>query len=206
MVVDPLPSFLGPDVDTRRAGKIRPVLDALSRLAKKHGCCILLIRHLNKASAGRALYRGSGGIDLSAAARSELLAGHAANDKKQFALVHLKSNLGPYGASLGYAIGDKGLSWTGESDLTADDLLAPESHRPQGEAMAEAKDFLLTTLSQGPRLVNQLKTEAAEAGISFMTLKRAKKQLKIGSKKIGQSGPSEWSLPEGAQGSSTQDT
>jgi hypothetical protein len=60
MVVDPIQSFLGP-VDTYRANKIRPVLDGLALLAKKHGCCILLLRHLTKGATGRGIYRGSGG-------------------------------------------------------------------------------------------------------------------------------------------------
>jgi hypothetical protein len=204
MIFDPIQSFLGASVDTYRANKIRPVMDDLSRLAKKHGCCILLLRHLTKGATRRGIHRGSGGIDLSAAVRSELLAGHAANDPKQFALVHTKSNLGQKGVSLGYAIGPDGFGWTGESNLTDQDLLAPESHRAQGEAMTEAKDFLLSTLSHGPCMANQVFAEAKELYIKEITLKRAKKKLNIQAKKDGQSGPWLWSLPEGVQTPHTQ--
>jgi len=203
VVFDPIQSFLGATLDTYRANKIRPVLDDLSRLAQKYGCCMLLLRHLTKGATGRAIHRGSGGIDLSAAVRTEFLAGNAANDPKHFALVHTKSNLGQTGVSLGYAIGPDGFGWTGESKLTAHDHLTPESHRAEGQAMTEAKDFLVTTLSQGPRMASQVIAELKEAGISTITWKRAKKELKIQSEKIGQSGPFEWSLPEGYQVSGT---
>jgi hypothetical protein len=197
MVFDPIQSFLGADVDTYRANKIRPVMDALALLAKKHGCCILLLRHLTKGVTGRGIYRGSGGIDLSAAARTELLAGHAANDPKQYTLVHAKSNLGQRGVSLSYAMGPKGFGWTGESKLKASDLLAPESHRAAGGAITEAKQFLLSTLAEGPRLANEMLAEAEQAGIKPATLHRAKGELGVESKKIGLSDGWMWSLPEG---------
>jgi hypothetical protein len=132
IVFDPIQSFLGADVDSYRANKIRPVMDDLSRLARKYGCCMLLLRHLTKGATARAIYRGSGGIGLSAAARTELLAGHAANSPDQYALVHTKSNLSQKGVSLGYAIGPDVFGWTGVSKLTEHDLLAPESHRAAG--------------------------------------------------------------------------
>jgi hypothetical protein len=204
IVFDPIQSFLGANVDTYRANKIRPVLDALALLAKKHGCCVLLLRHLTKAGTGRGIYRGSGGIDLSAAARSELLAGHAANNPAQFALVHTKSNLGQKGVSLGYAIGPDGFGWTGESKLTDHDLLAPESHRAAGGAIIEAKQFLLSMLAAGPRLANEMHAEAKQAGIKPATLHRAKGELGVKSDKIGLSDGWMWLLPESDHVSHTQ--
>lgn len=198
MVVDPIQSFLGADVDTHRANETRPVMDDLSRLAKEHKCCILLLRHLSKAPTGRAIYRGLGSIDFTGAARTELLAGCSSADPTQYALVHTKSNLGQKGDSLGYAIGAKGFCWTGESTLTAMDLLSPESSREVGEAVTEAKQFLLSALAHGARIVSEVIADAQQAGISKVTLKRAKKELKVFSSKNGLSGGWKWSLAEGS--------
>jgi RecA-family ATPase len=198
MVVDPIQSFLGSDVDTHRANETRPIMDDLSRLAKDHECCILLLRHLSKASTGRAIYRGQGSIDFTGAVRTELLAGCSSHDPKQYALVHEKSNLGPKGPSLGYTLGAKGFSWTGESTLKAIDLLSPESGGKAGEALTEAKDFLLSALAQGPRIGTEVIAEAQQEGISTMTLKRAKKELKVVSKKLGLSEGWKWFLSEGS--------
>jgi hypothetical protein len=137
-----------------------------------------------------------GAIDLSAAARSELLAGHAANDPEQYALVHTKTNLGPKGVSLGYSIGES-FSWTGVSKLTERDLLAPESHRAEGGAISEAKQFLFSTLAEGPRKAGEVHAEAQEAGIKPATLTRAKGELGVESKKCGLSAGWMWLLPDG---------
>ncbi len=48
MVVDPIQSYLGAEVDAHRSNETRPVMDGLSRLAEEFGCCILLARHLSK--------------------------------------------------------------------------------------------------------------------------------------------------------------
>jgi hypothetical protein len=206
MVVDPIQSFLGADVDTHRANETRPMMDELSRLAKEHNCCILLLRHLSKASTGRAIYRGLGSIDFTGAVRTELLAGCSSTDPTHYALVHTKSNLGEKGVSLGYTIGAEGFSWTGESKLTAIDLLSPESSGQAGEALTEAKEFLLNALAQGPRLGNEVIAEAQQAGISKATLKRARKELKVLSKKSDLSGGWKWSLAEGSQAFSNTET
>jgi hypothetical protein len=200
VIVDPLQSYLGADVDAHRSNETRPVMDGLSRLAEEHICGILLVRHLGKAQTGRAIHRGLGSIDLSAAVRTELLAGCSPDDRAQRALVQEKSSLGQFGPSLGYIIeADGTFRWTGESELTAAALLAPESNDEETGAMAEAKDFLSSALAQGARPAKDVEAEARQEGISERTLKRAKKVLGVQSRKSGMSDGWEWSLPEGGQ-------
>jgi hypothetical protein len=101
VIVDPIQSYLGAGVDLHRSNETRPVLDGLAKLAEKHGCAILLLRHLSKQSGGKAIHRGLGSIDLSGAVRSEMLAGSLPDDPEARALVHIKSNVGPYGRTRG---------------------------------------------------------------------------------------------------------
>ena len=96
-------------------------MDGLGRLAREHNCCVLMVRHLSKGSGGRAIHRGLGSIDFTAAARTELIAGSAADDPDSRALVQIKSNLGKFGDSLGYTVGERGFAWTGKSNLTSSD-------------------------------------------------------------------------------------
>ena len=200
VIVDPIQSYLGAEVDAHRSNETRPVMDGLSRLADEHICGILLVRHLGKAQTGRAIHRGLGSIDLSAAVRTELLAGCSPDDPAQRALVQEKSNLGQFGPSLGYTIEANGtFRWTGESKLTAAALLAPESNEEETGAMAEAKDFLSNALGQDARPAKDVEAEARQEGISERTLKRAKKVLGVQSRKSGMSDGWEWSLPEGSQ-------
>jgi DNA repair protein RadA/Sms len=200
VIVDPIQSYLGADVDAHRSNETRPVLDGLARLAEEHKCCILLVRHLGKAQTARAIHRGLGSIDLTGAVRTELIAGSAPNDATQRALVQVKSNLGQFGASIGYTIAADGtFRWTGESQLTASAILAPELHGENPGPLAEAKDFLSNILTRSPRSANDVHAEAHQRGLSDRTLKRAKAELGVVSRKQTMYGVWEWSLPEGGQ-------
>jgi AAA domain-containing protein/DnaB helicase-like protein len=200
LIVDPIQSYLGADVDAHRSNETRPLMDGLSRLAEEHDCCTELVRHLGKAQTSRAIHRGLGSIDLTGAVRTELLAGCSPNDPGQRAIVQVKSNLGQLGPSLGYTIeADGAFRWTGESPLTASAILSPELHGEEAGAMTDAKDFLVTALAQGTRPAKDVQTEARQEGISERTLKRAKKELRVRSQKCGMSGKWQWSLPEEGQ-------
>ena len=66
--------------------------------------------------------------------------------------------------------------------MSADDLLQV----PIGEdksALDEAKDFLIAELTDGAKSFKAIEANARECGISQKTLERAKKELKIESKK-----------------------
>jgi hypothetical protein len=65
--------------------------------------------------------------------------------------------------------------------------------------LREAVAFLVDVLADGPRKATEINEEAKQCGITPITLKRAKVKLKIDSTKVGLSGPSYWSLPEGDQ-------
>ncbi len=200
VIVDPIQSYLGAEVDAHRSNETRPIMDGLSRLAEEQHCCILLVRHLCKAQTGRAIHRGLGSIDLTGAVRTELIAGCSPDDPAQRALVQVKSNLGPFGPSLGYSIeGDGKFRWTGESQLTASAILAPESESGETGAAAEAEAFLLNTLTHGARPQQEIESEARQEDISRRTLTRAKKRLGVQSRKTSMTGAWEWLLPEGGQ-------
>jgi hypothetical protein len=200
VIVDPIQSYLGAQVDAHRSNETRPVMDGLSRLAETFQCLVLLLRHLGKARASRAIHQGLGSIDLTGAVRSELMAGCKADDPTERAIVHVKSNLGESGPSLGYVIdADGSFRWTGESDLTASALLSPESGVEDAGALEEAEDFLANTLGGSARSVNEILVEAQRLGISKRTLKRAKKSKGVQSRKGGMTGGWEWALPEGCQ-------
>lgn len=90
VIVDPIQSYLGANVDLHRSNETRPVLDGLAKLAEAHGCAVLLLRHLSKQSGGKAIHRGLGSIDLTGAVRSEMLAGSLPDDPESRALVRVR--------------------------------------------------------------------------------------------------------------------
>jgi hypothetical protein len=192
-VIDPIQSYFGSSVDIHRSNQTRPVLDGLAWLASRHRCCILLIRHLAKASSNRAIHRGLGSIDLTGAIRSELLAGNAPQDPKRRALVHIKTNLGPLGPSQGFSIDQNGFGWTGDSSLTAAEILSPEKGFSDISAIQHAVEFLSKILASGNRAVNEILEEGSSLGISERTLMRAKARLGVKSRKGGIGW--EWAFP-----------
>ncbi|WP_207636703.1 AAA family ATPase [Desulfurispora thermophila] len=178
IVIDPLQAYLGSNVDMHRANEVRPVLAKLAALAEKHLCAVLCIRHLSKAPTGRAIYRGMGSIDFTAAARSVLLAGVDPQNPHKRAVVQIKSSLASKGIALGYSLSPP-FSWTGESELTKSDLLASEHEPEEKSALEEAESWLMLALESGPVSTKEIKKMAREAGISEATLRRAKEKLGV---------------------------
>ncbi len=191
VVVDPIQSYLGAEVDAHRSNETRPVLDGLARLAEEHNACVLLVRHFAKSPTGRAIHRGLGSIDLTGAVRTEL---HAGSVDEQRAVVHAKSNLGQLGQSLGYAIeADGSFRWTGKSELTAVDLQEAESTRDQRSDIDEACDYLEQTLASGPRKARELE-EGTD--VHVRTLRRAAQKLGVRRTRDGERGPWIWALEQ----------
>jgi hypothetical protein len=201
LIVDPIQSYLGANIDLHRSNETRPVLDGLAKLAEKHGCAILILRHLSKQGGGKAITRGLGSIDLSGAVRSEMLAGSLPDDPESRALVHIKSNLGAYGPSLGYSIGADGkFYWTGKSEITAGQMLESPSTSEDRSAVDDAREWLADFLSDGSKEQPECRKKAAGVGISFATLRRAKDALRVRSHKAAMKGTWFWALPDSSEG------
>jgi hypothetical protein len=197
VVIDPIQGFLGAGVDMHRANEIRPLLAELGRLSEEYGCAAVVIRHLRKSSGDRAIYRGLGSIDFAAASRSILRVAEDSGEAKRRVVVHLKSNLAPLGASIGFEMEDGKVQWTGESSVTADDM--ERRPKPGTTAVNEAEQFLLELLStNGEMPALAIFAEANQAGISKSTVKRAKLKLGIKMRRegFGQGSKVFWNLPE----------
>ncbi|MCL2337749.1 MAG: AAA family ATPase [Firmicutes bacterium] len=197
IVVDPLQAFLGAGVDMHRANETRPILSKLAALAEHNGCAILLLRHLSKGGTTKAIYRGMGSIDFTAAARSVLLAGCDPQDQTIRALAHIKSSLAPTGRTQGYKLAD-GFFWTGISEMTAGAMFGSEIATGERESkLDDAADWLRAQLNDGPQEKRDLEESAEIKGFSKRTLRRAAEELSIKSyKRPGEkNGPYVWELP-----------
>lgn len=192
LIVDPIQSYLGGEVDLHRSNETRPILDGLATLAERHNACILILRHFAKATTGHAMHRGLGSVDITA--RSELQVGYR---DQQRAIVQVKNNLGEYGKSIGFEINPDGaFRWTGETTITANDLAASGMTEEDRDAVSEAAESLSDMLRGGPKLQSEIFSETREMGISPAAVRRAKKKLGVQHrKKAGKRhGQSEWFL------------
>src|SRR5262245_3489912 len=155
----------------------------LAKIARDQNVAITVVRHVTKGSREKALYRGLGSIDITAACRSVLMVGRDPDSDDRRIVAHVKSNLAPLGPSLSYTIKDGKFEWSGEAPFTAEDLCRGAEDTATRSALKEAKDFLHEVLKKGPVLHQEVLRQAKEQGIAERTLMRAKRSLQVRSKK-----------------------
>jgi hypothetical protein len=200
VVVDPLMAFLSGKTDSHKDQDVRRALAPLAALAERTGAAVLIVRHLNKAAGGNALYRGGGSIGIIGAARSGLVVAPDPEDPERRILASNKHNLSRAAPSLAFRVGAAAngaakVAWDGTSGLSAADILKEPADSEQRSALSDAKDFLSKELADGPVSAEVVRKDARSAGVSERTLKRAKRTLKVRSEKEG--GSWNWVLPEG---------
>ena len=179
VIIDPVQAFLGADVDMKRANEVRPIFRSLGDIAQDTGCAIVLIGHLNKAAGTQSTYRGLGSIDITAAVRSLLFIGKLKDSPTTRVLIHEKSSLAPPGQSLAFSLGDeKGFSWIGAYDITADELLARTDTAKTESKTAQAEALILELLADGRKMPSaELEKTVNERGISSRTMRTAKSRI-----------------------------
>jgi len=191
VVIDPIVAFLDPAIQIANDLSVRQALELLARLAEKHQCVILLVRHLNKTGDHRSLYRGGGSIGFLAAVRTAWLISQDPERPHHRVFAQIKNNLAPSQPSLAYEIiAHDGqppvVSWLGGTrPFTADQLLARAGQGPVfASPHHRACDFLTALLEEGPCPARDVWAAAQQAQFSESTLKRAKKDLNIRSAQV----------------------
>jgi Bifunctional DNA primase/polymerase, N-terminal/AAA domain len=202
VIVDPLMAYLSGDVNSHRDQDVRRALRPLAEMAERLGVAVVVIRHLNKMSGGPAIYRGGGSIGIIGAARVGLVVGADPDDEDKRVLASVKSNLSAPPASLAYRLVDHQgvvrVQWEGTSELTAEQLVAARvSDAEEQSALADAEGFLRELLADGPVSSAAVKIAARQAGVSDITLRRAKAALGVETHKTGfEKGAGwQWGLP-----------
>ncbi len=192
LIIDPLHSYLWA-LDRHRANDSARAFDSLARLAEKHRCCILLVRHLRKRG------RGLTSIELSAAVRTEFIAGSSPDAPTRPALVQVKSNLGCLAGSLGYLIDNTGaFSWTGTSPLTPEEVMMDRPIEAGLPRRKRAAEWLRQYLHDGERSRCAVEFAAQQDGLCIATVRRAKYDLGVVSSKEAFTGAWFWALPGNA--------
>jgi hypothetical protein len=199
VIVDPLMAFLSGTHNAHKDQDVRRALAPLAKMAERTGAAVLLVRHLNKAVGGKALYKGGGSIGIIGAARSGLLVGQHPEDEDLRVLAGQKSNLSSPPKSLAYTLteapnGAARIEYKGVTEARAEALLSVPKDPEVRSALEEAMEFLRGELHGGPVMANAVKERARSSGISERTLLRAKSVLGVISRKEGDGGWS-WHLP-----------
>lgn len=190
VVIDPVLSYLG-ELKGNSDQDVRAALLPLKEMAQREQVAVVLVRHLNKTVGSSALYRGSGSIGFVGVARQVLLVAEDPDHRDNRIVAVCKSNLGPFASSLAFTIandyeGRARCVWIGSSEHTADALVAsPKDDGEDKSGVDEAKEVLRHLLEKGRQRADETKKEAARAGVSAITLKRAKSILGVRSVREG---------------------
>lgn len=186
LILDPIQAYIGASVDINRANEIRPCMKQLGDIAEKYNCAIILVGHMNKGGVGKAIYRGLGGIDFAAAARSVLLVARDPNDADVRAVAPIKSSLAPEGNIVAFRLGESNsFAWLGNYDIDMDSLLYGYS---SGDKYQKAKKFIENELADGREVpIKQIEEKLKSMQVSKRTLETVKKDLEIESVKVGKS-------------------
>jgi hypothetical protein len=202
VVIDPMNAYLA-GIDGNDDIKMRTVFSPLSAIAADTGAAIVGVTHTNKRVEGDALERVMGSMAYVGAARSVLAVGQDPDNPGRRVLAQIKSNLSELAPPLGYRLADGMLLYDSDPvNITADSIF-DSGQRAQGErsALAEAKRFLEEVLRGGEQKAQDVQNEAKQPGISSHTLRRAREELGVVSRRqgFGADAVHFWSLPpEGA--------
>lgn len=204
--VDPVTAYLD-GTDTHKTSDVRAALAPLQELAMRREVAVLAVSHLNKSGGGGSAVNAiTGSGAFVATARGAFLIAQDPDDPDKRLLLEIKNNLGR-ADGLAFRIEEKSLPSgitapcvvfePGTVEITADEALSRSNPSSRGESATDvAESFLLHHLRPGPVPATEMEERAQEAGIAPKTLRKAKENLCVISRKeTGQNGHWVWSLP-----------
>lgn len=211
VVMDPITSYLGSNVNSHKESDVRMVLGPLQMMCERTRVALVMVMHLTKGSGVSALYRATGSIAFPAVARIVLGIAPDPNDDegKRRLLLPIKMNVGELPDGIGYRIQrSEGvlrraterdqpplLVWDTEPVLVdASSAMDRAGTVQEIGALAECKRALSQIMADGKILSREGERQLKEAGASTSPsiLVRARRELGITTKKEGLSGPWYW--------------
>ncbi|MGS0754149.1 AAA family ATPase [Roseateles sp. GG27B] len=209
LIVDPVVSaVLG---DSHKNTEVRRAMQPLVDLGAALDCAVLGISHFSKGGAGSdPASRVVGSIAFTAVARVVLVAAKVKSEdgSDRRILARGKSNVGPDDGGFEYHIEQSEplpdihasyIAWGDAVAGSARDLLTDPNEQDEDEksAVDAAADFVRQVLADGLTPSNTVKTEAASAGVSWASVRRAADVMSvIKSKGTAESGGAwYWKLP-----------
>lgn len=215
LIVDPVVAHLHGTLDSHKDQQVRHALTPLAQWADSTNAAVLGVMHFNKGISTDVLDRVNGSRGFTAAARSLLTVGDNPEDQGERVVAVGKSNLAPAGVpSLRFRIEGRtithpavegpietsGIAWLGEAKgVTSRDLLGAAVSDEDRSARQEAADWLCDLLGKEPVPANDVKAKAEKAGLAWATVRRAKSDVGVVSKRWGRPGEEGgwcWSLAD----------
>ena len=206
VIVDPVVSAV--NGDSHKNTEVRRALQPLVDAAAVGRFAVLGITHFSKGGQGSdPTQRVIGSVAFSAVARVVMVAARVKGEDGQDRriLARSKSNIGPDDGGFEYhleqvealpGIEASRITWGLPVMGTARELLTDAAAEEEQAPREGAMEFLREVLKDGPTPAKQVKAEAAEAGHSWNTVRRAADDLMVIKKKGGMAEGWYWQLPK----------
>jgi putative DNA primase/helicase len=183
---DPIMSCLTGLTNANSDKDVRQAVTPLNPVLVRTSCAGVMLRHFNKSDkVSNALYRGMASIAFGALARTGFAVAKDPDSPGGLVFAPMKNNIAAYPPALKYRIVDVDLGdgfhtsrieWQGESQRSAEELVT--AFGAEASKAADAEQLLDQWLADGPVLSDVLLERAKEAGVSFITYRRAKDRLR----------------------------
>lgn len=190
LVIDPISAYCG-GTDTHKNADVRGMLAPLAAMASKYRIAVVMVTHLSKGSKEKAVYRSMGSLAFAAAARAVWHVAKDHDDPDRRLLLLTKMNVCEESAGLAYRLEDGVVCWEeGSVTMSADDHMANDGFKSQGstdtgQAVVDAADWLADRLSDRSLAAVTIQDLADDEGISWTTMKRAKKKAAVQTQRVG---------------------
>lgn len=177
VIFDPLQAFIPATIKMGDRNAMRSCLEPLIGLGERYSCSFLIIVHANKLGGVWGRKRIADSADIWDIARSVLMVGDT-DEKGIRYLSHEKSNYSKTARTILFEIEGEKFEKKGYTDRKDKDFITAADRARPTPAKDEAKEFILNFLEDGKKEVSELDSMAKAQGISGITLKRAKAELK----------------------------
>jgi hypothetical protein len=196
MIADPLAAMLDPKRNSWKDTDVRGALEPMVAVCAEHDITWIGTLHTNKTNSTDARQRGMGTVGWRQVCRASFIVGLDPDDStgadgSARCIAHDKHNLGPWTPTKRFKLDTVDVSIQGvtapivtatigeDCDVSASQMLAAEQgfENPADRKADVALTWLRHKLEDGPRAVKALKQDAEEAGHSWRTIERAKREL-----------------------------
>lgn len=196
IIIDPLVCYVSADCDLTSEGGARAVVDPLNQLALETGCCVLVTRHLRKNRTGPRLLHGMGSVAIGATARSIMVIDYPDPRTERRIARPVKWSLCRRPPATEYTLAFSGEvpRVDGLCDIAQDADYETGDLADAGErdVRADARTLLRRLLTAGWVDTKAVIQEASTAGIGERTLRTAKAELGVRSRRVGSATPAHW--------------
>ena len=199
LVIDPLSAYLG-KTDSHKNAEVRGALAPLVSMAERHQFAVVCVTHLNKNTEGPAIYRATGSLAFTAAARAVWQAVKDKENPQRRLLLPVKNNLARDTPGLAYRIVDSDIPGIGKVEWEPDPvsmrpdeaLFIDNAENESKKYVEEAVAWLREELLEGPLAVKEVQRRARDSGHTWHTIRRAREKIGAESKRQGFGGGGVW--------------